>query len=146
MILRRTLASSFTDFLLDGDPIVTTRSLAYWITTALAALLFTVPGIGLLRHTPHFMEDISHLGYPPYFPTILGTWKILGAVAIVAPGLPRLKEWAYAGMLFDLSGAALSHLVLGDVAVKAVVPCLILSIVIASWTLRTNGRILQKAA
>ena len=89
------------------------------------------------------MEDLSHLGYPQYFPTILGTWKILGALAILSPGLPRLKEWAYAGMIFDLSGAALSHLIAGDTAIKPFVPCLVICIVIASWMLRTNGRILR---
>jgi uncharacterized membrane protein YphA (DoxX/SURF4 family) len=125
---------------------VPARMLAYWITTVLAALLFTVPGIGLIGHIPHFMEDMSRLGYPPYFPTILGIWKILGAAAILAPGLPRLKEWAYAGMVFDLSGATLSHLIIGGMVVKSVVPSLIACIVIASWKLRTGSRVLRKAA
>lgn len=122
---------------------MTARTIGYWITTALAAMLFTVPAIGLLTHMPHFAEDMSHLGYPPYFPSILGVWKILGAGTILAPGLPRLKEWAYAGMCFDLSGAASSHLILGDMAVKVVVPCLILCIVLASWALRSDGRVLR---
>ena len=122
------------------------RMLAYWISTALAALLFTVPGFGLLGHLPHFMEDMSRLGYSQYVPTILGIWKILGALAILVPGLPRLKEWAYAGMIFDLSGAALSHVIVDGMAVKAVMPSLIACIVIASSKLRTGDRVLRKTA
>ena len=59
---------------------------------------------------------MSHLGYPAYFAVLLGVWKVLGGLAILAPRLPRLKEWAYAGMFFDLSGAAISHGSVGDTA------------------------------
>lgn len=123
---------------------MTARTLGYWITTVLAALLFTVPGIGLLGRLPHFVEDMSRLGYPLYFLTLLGVWKILGAIAIVAPGFPRLKEWAYAGMVFDLSSAAVSRAVVGDTAVKMIVPCIIGCVVLISWALRSNGRCCRK--
>jgi uncharacterized membrane protein YphA (DoxX/SURF4 family) len=68
---------------------------------------------------------MAHLGYPAYFLTILGTWKILGALAIVAPRLPRLKEWAYAGMVFDATSAAISRAVMGDGAVKVIAPLVV---------------------
>src|ERR1041385_1672335 len=75
------------------------HSTGYWIVTALSALLFAVPGTALLLRVPHFTQDMAHLGYPAYFLVILGIWKVLGATTIIAPGLPRLKEWAYAGMI-----------------------------------------------
>ncbi len=79
---------------------------------------------------------LAELGYPPYFVTVLGAWKVLGALAILAPGAPRLKEWAYAGIMFDLTGAALSHAAIGHPAVKAIAPLAILGIAAASWALR----------
>jgi uncharacterized membrane protein YphA (DoxX/SURF4 family) len=79
------------------------RDVIYWIATLFAAVAFVVPGVLNLVQAPHMVGDMAHLGYPPYFPTILGTWKILGALAIVLPQRPRLKEWAYACMVFDLA-------------------------------------------
>lgn len=104
---------------------MTARTVGYWIATALSALLFIVPGIGLVGHMPHFVNDMSRLGYPLYFLTLLGAWKILGALAIMSPGLARLKEWAYAGMIFDLSSAAISRAVVGDTAAKVLIPCIV---------------------
>jgi len=117
-----------------------TRTLAYWITTGLVALVFTVTGVSLLARVPHFTADMAHLGYPVYFLAILGTWKVLGAIAVAIPGLPRLKEWAYAGMIFDLSSAAASRMVSNDGAVKAILPLIIACVVVASWSLRPTGR------
>jgi uncharacterized membrane protein YphA (DoxX/SURF4 family) len=115
----------------------------YWIATVIAALLFTVTGTALLLRVPHFTQDLAHLGYPAYFLTILGTWKILGAAAIVVPRLPRLKEWAYAGMTFDTTSAVISRAAVGDGAVKIIVPLLIAGLVLLSWRLRPEGRILK---
>ncbi|MGH7440466.1 MAG: DoxX family protein, partial [Polyangiaceae bacterium] len=77
---------------------------------------------------------------PPYFLTILGTWKVLGAIVVAAPRLPRLKEWAYAGMIFDLTGAAASRAFMGDGAPTVVVPLAIAGVVLASWSLRPASR------
>ncbi len=74
---------------------------------------------------------------------ILGVWKVLGGVAVLIPRFPKLKEWAYAGMLFDLTGAAASHAAVGDPLAKVVTPLLLLGIVMASWALRPEGRRLQ---
>ena len=120
----------------------TTNVMAYWIFTALAALLFAVPGIALLLRVPHFSEDMAQLGYPSYFLTILAVWKLLGVIAILAPGLPRLKEWAYAGMFFDLSSAVISRAVAGSAVIKIFPPLLVIAIVILSWKLRPHGRVL----
>jgi uncharacterized membrane protein YphA (DoxX/SURF4 family) len=80
------------------------------------------------------------LGYPLYFLTILGTWKVLGAAALLAPRLPRLKEWAYAGIFFDLTGAAISHAFSGDPAGKVATPLVFLLLAGASWALRPPAR------
>lgn len=120
-----------------------TRLISYWVTTVLAAVAFLVPGIANLTHSAHIVQDMTHLGYPLYFLTILGTWKVLGALVIVIPGYPRLKEWAYAGMLFDLTGAAVSRTIAGDGIAMALVPLLIAGVVIASWALRPRGRVLR---
>lgn len=125
---------------------MTTRATGYWATTVLAALLFTVPGVGLLGRLSHFADDMAHLGYPLYFLTLLGAWKVLGAVAILIPGFPRVKEWAYAGMIFDLSGALVSRAVMGDGVVKVIVPFVIGCLVASSWALRPAGRVLREPA
>jgi hypothetical protein len=88
------------------------------------------------------MEGLAHLGYPAYFATILGTWVLLGAAAIVTPDLPRVKEWAYAGMFFTLTGAALSHAASGDPSGKVLLPMVVLGAVVVSWALRPARRTL----
>jgi len=120
-----------------------TRLIGYWVTTVLAAVAFLAPGIANLTHSAHIVQDMTHLGYPLYFLTILGAWKVLGALVIVIPGYPRLKEWAYAGMLFDLTGAAVSRTIAGDGIAMAIIPLLIAGVVIASWALRPPGRVLR---
>jgi hypothetical protein len=116
------------------------RTLVYWIATVSAAVLFAVPGAALLAGVPHFAEDMAHLGYPGYFLAILGVWKLLGAATIVAPGLARFKEWAYAGMVFDATSAAVSRAALGDGVAKIVLPLVIAAVVIVSWALRPPTR------
>jgi hypothetical protein len=83
------------------------------------------------------------LGYPDYVLPLLGAWKIFGALAILAPRLARLKEWAYAGMVFDATGAAVSRAVLGDGPFAVALPLLISGVVLASWALRPAGRTLN---
>jgi len=120
----------------------TKRPTSYWILTGITAALFAVPGTALLLRVPHFTQDMAHLGYPAYFLAVLGTWKILGALVILAPGLPRLKEWAYAGMVFDATSAALSRAAMGDGAVTIIAPLIITAVVLLSWKLRPAERTL----
>lgn len=117
-------------------------TIAFWSATVLVCLAFVGSGIANLVHSPHIATDMAHLGYPAYFSTILGSWKVLGAVAIVAPRLPRLKEWAYAGMIFDLSGAAISRGASGDGPAGVIPPMLIAALVVTSWALRPADRVL----
>ena len=77
-----------------------------------------------------------------YILSILGVWKLLGAVVIVAPGLPRLKEWAYAGVFFELSGAAASYVLHGEITSDLAAPLILVALAMISWALRPEGRVL----
>ncbi|HTQ04204.1 MAG TPA: DoxX family protein [Polyangiaceae bacterium] len=119
---------------------MTTRQAVYAATTALAVLAFAGSGLANLLHLEHIAHDMTHLGYPPYVMTVLGTWKLLGAVVVAAPQLPRVKEWAYAGMIFDLTGAAASRAASGDGALTVLIPLLIAVAVTVSWATRPATR------
>ena len=119
------------------------QAIGYWVTTALVGFAFAAGGLVDLLGAPQVMCAMAHLGYPAYVASILGVWKLLGAGAIVAPGLPRVKEWAYAGMFFDLTGAAISHAVLGDGASAVLTPLVLSALVAASWALRPESRRLE---
>ena len=88
--------------------------LAYWIPTVLLGLMMTMSGLMAVTRQPPAVEGYTHLGYPLYFLTILGTAKLLGVATLLVPGLPRLKEWAYAGFMINLVSAVASHLAVGD--------------------------------
>ncbi|MGF2075421.1 DoxX family protein, partial [Enterococcus casseliflavus] len=90
------------------------RAIAYWIATILGPASFVIGGTLFLMGAEQPSTALAELGYPLYLLKILGVWKILGAVTAVAPGLPRLKEWMYAGFFFELTGAAASHALAGQ--------------------------------
>lgn len=117
---------------------MTARRIAFVIATTLVVLAFAFSGVANVAHFPHIARDMARLGYPTYFSSILGAWKILGAIAIAVPRFPRLKEWAYAGMIFDLTGAAISRAVVGDGAAGIVPPLLVAALVLASRSLRST--------
>lgn len=129
----------------DGKPSSDSLAIVYWVATAIAALLFAVPGTALVANVPHFADEMTRLGYPLYFLSLLGTFKVLAAVAILVPGFARLKEWAYAGMMFDIIGAIVSQAAGGDEVAKMVVPVLLACVVTASWALRPQSRTLVSA-
>jgi len=108
----------------------------YWAATILFVLPMTWSAIQYFTEAPKMVETMTHLGYPIYFLKILGTAKVLGAVAILYGGFRTLKEWAYAGFTFDLIGAFWSHLASGDPIYVAVIPIgflLVLAISYLSW-------------
>lgn len=89
----------------------------YWIFTGLLSVLITIGAIPDIMRIPEAVAMVeTHLGYPPYLLPFLGVAKISGIVAILIPGFPRIKEWAYAGLTFDLAGAIYSHISVGDPA------------------------------
>lgn len=121
------------------------RKIGYWAATGLVALAFAFGGAMDVAQPPDVVAGMAHLGYPAYFATLIGVWKILGAIAIVVPGFGRVKEWAYAGIVFDLTGAAVSHAASGDPAGNVLTPLVILAIAIASYLLRPESRKLAAA-
>ncbi len=124
----------------------TLRTTAYWIATVLGPASFVVGGwLGVTRD-PQMLATLHHLGYPEYFASISGTWKILGALAVIAPGFPRLKEWAYAGFAFELTSAAISRAAVGDGIGDILAPLAFLGLVVASWALRPASRRLETPA
>lgn len=119
------------------------KNLPYWITTGLFALALTGSGIMTVTHQPPMVAAYQHLGYPVYFMTLLGAAKLAGVATILAPGLPRLKEWAYAGFAINLVSAAFSHLSAGDGVGTAVAPLVLLALALVSWRMRPADRALS---
>ena len=123
------------------------NKIIYWISTIWLALgmlstgtlqLFKMKAEGTVA--PPGVYGITHLGYPIYFLTILGVWKILGVVVLLIPKFPLLKEWAYAGFFFAMSGAVFSHIASGD-SVNEILPSLLLLILtVVSWYFRPADR------
>lgn len=119
------------------------KPIVYWTMTILVAFFMT-GGIAQLmqyRANPHGV--VPELGYPMYFFAILGVWKVLGAITILVPGFPRLKEWAYAGIFFDLTGAAVSCAAVGGYGAygfHVIAPLIIAGFLMTSWALRPPSR------
>ncbi|MHB8813157.1 MAG: DoxX family protein [Steroidobacteraceae bacterium] len=99
-----------------------------------------------LLRIPFDREQWAHLGYPPYLLYILGVWKFGGAAVILLPSFRRLKEWAYAGAIFDFSGAVASHVFVGDGPKQWAYPAMLIAVSLASWALRPDGRRLPSAS
>lgn len=117
-----------------------TYKIIYWVSTAWLSLGMLSTGIVQLIKMKEEVDMMAHLGYPLYFLTILGVWKILGVVAVLIPKYPLLKEWAYAGFFFAMSGAICSHLALGDQAMDFFGPTLLLVLTVISWYFRPASR------
>jgi len=120
----------------------TTKSVVYWMTTGMVAFAMLSGGIAELARRPETIDGMRLLGYPVYFVMILSFWKVLGSLTLVIPGFPRVKEWAYAGIFFNMTGAAVSHLVVHDAAWHAGVTTGLAALTVASWALRPASRIL----
>src|SRR5208337_4532789 len=114
--------------------------ITYWMATLVVAALFAVPGAALVAKAPHFADEMGRIGYPGYFLTLLGVFKLAGAAVILVPRLPVLKEWAYAGMSFDIGGAIFSHVSVGDPLSAIAMPAFIAVLLTLSWVLRPAGR------
>jgi DoxX-like protein len=107
----------------------------YWILTGLLAAFMLLGSIPDLLRVPQAVAIFMHLGYPAYLLPFLGAAKALGVLAVLVPGFPRLREWAYAGLTFDLGGALYSHLSVGDPASAWIFPVIGLFLVTASYLL-----------
>jgi hypothetical protein len=118
------------------------KTIGYWVTTSIVVFCMT-GGFFELLGLKTTMEGIMRLGYPSYIIPALGLGKVLAIAAILWPGFPRLKEWAYAGILFNMIGATVSHVARHEAAWHVVVTVTIAAITMASWALRPPDRRLQ---
>jgi len=129
---------------------MTARRIGYGATTALIALETLAGGVTDLTRGRTMVvtgapvvDVVTGLGYPAYVLTILGVWKLLGAIAVLAPRTPRLKEWAYAGLLFHLTGAAASQAARRQSVGAIMTPVALAGLALASWALRPPSRALR---
>jgi uncharacterized membrane protein YphA (DoxX/SURF4 family) len=117
------------------------RAAAYWVTTVLVTAELGLGGVWDLWRTSQVRGVVDRLGYPAYLLTILGVWKLLGTVALLAPRLPRLKEWAYAGAVFTYTGAVASNLAAGNADAGELGFLVVMTgVTAASWALRPPSR------
>jgi len=117
-----------------------TRKITYWIATAWLSLGMLSTAIVQLLGSKEEAARMNHLRYPLYLLTILGVWKILGVIAVLVPKLPIVKEWAYAGFFFAMSGAAISHIICHSPMSEIFPSVLLLILTIVSWYFRPDGR------
>lgn len=126
-----------------------TKKIVYWIFTVWMALgMISTAIVQLLRHREGAggLDSVARLGYPAYLLTILGVWKILGVVAVLIPRFPLLKEWAYAGFFFLMSGAVISHIFVGSPFVETFPSVLLVVLTMISWYFRPPARKIVSAA
>jgi len=116
------------------------NKIIYWVLTIFLSIGMLAGGVQQMLQIGGYNEIITKLHYPLYLLTILGTWKILGVIAILIPKFPLLKEWAYAGFFFVMSGAAISHLAVGQNFTEAIPSLILLTVTVLSWYFRPSDR------
>lgn len=121
---------------------MTARSTTYWISTVLISTAMLAGGTAYLCRIDEVVQGVAALGYPKYFVPMLGLGKLFGGLVLLSPRLPRLKEWAYAGIVINLLAALVSHAAMGDPAAKLIAPAILLAITGVSWGTRPATRTL----
>ena len=116
------------------------KTIAYWATTVILVASLIAGGAAQLVRRAANVQGVTHLGYPAYVTTILGFWKVLGTIVLLAPRFPRLKEWVYAGVFFELTGAAASYAFHGDSIGRMIGPLALAVLALVSWALRPPAR------
>lgn len=116
------------------------NKIIYWVATIFLSSGMLAGGVQQLLQIGGYNEIVSRLGYPLYMLSILGAWKILGVVAILLPRFPVVKEWAYAGFFFVMSGAAVSHVVMQEPFIEVMPSLTLIAAIIVSWYFRPASR------
>ncbi len=116
------------------------NKIIYWTTTIFLSIGMLAGGIQQMLQIGGYNEIVTKLGYPLYMLSILGVWKIMGVIAILLPKRPLLKEWAYAGFFFIMTGAAISHIVMKEPFAEVVPSLTLLIVIIVSWYFRPIDR------
>src|SRR5579862_6529507 len=117
----------------------------YWIITIILSFCIFSGGLAQALQLKQTIEGFKPLGYPTYFISLIGIWKMLGIIAILIPGFKLLKEWAYAGIFFTMTGAVISHIASDDVKVQIIAPIFLAVFTVLSWYLRPPDRKLVAA-
>ena len=112
----------------------------YWIITVLLSLCIFSGGLFQALQLPDVIKGFKPLGYPTYFISLIGIWKMLGIIAILIPGFKLLKEWAYAGIFFTMTGAVISHIASNDIHAQIIAPFVLAVFTVLSWYLRPVSR------
>jgi hypothetical protein len=112
----------------------------YWIITVILSFCIFSGGLAQAMQVKGVVAGFKPLGYPNYFISIIGVWKVLGVIAILIPKFKLLKEWAYAGLFFTMSGAVISHIASNDVHPQIIAPVLFAVFTVLSWYLRPVDR------
>ena len=112
----------------------------YWIITGILSFCIFTGGSFQALQLPDVIKGFKPLGYPTYFISIIGVWKVLGIIAILIPGFKLLKEWAYAGLFFTMTGAVISHIASNDIHPQIIAPFLLAVFAVLSWYLRPADR------
>ena len=115
------------------------KKIAYWIITGLLCFCL-LGGIAQLFQVKQVVDGFAPLGYPLYFISIIGFWKTMAIIAILIPRFPLVKEWAYAGVFFAMTGASISHIAVQDSTFHIIVPIIISGLAFTSWYLRPPSR------
>jgi hypothetical protein len=116
------------------------NKIIYWIATVWLSLGMLVTAVVQLLKVTEEANMMGQLGYPLYLLTLLGVWKILGVIVVLIPKFGLVKEWAYAGFFFSMSGAVYSHLAVGDAVITLFGPLLLIILTVLSWYFRPAGR------
>lgn len=120
------------------------NKIIYWVATLFLSLGMTAGGVQQMLQIGGYNQIVSALGYPLYMLSIIGTWKLLGVIAILIPKFPLVKEWAYAGFFFVMSGAFISHLAAGQSFAEAIPSLILLVTIVLSWYFRPADRRVQR--
>jgi hypothetical protein len=118
----------------------------YWIITGLLSFFMLGGGLSQALLVKGVIEGFKPLGYPVYFIALIGIWKILGIIAIIVPGFKLLKEWAYAGLFFTMTGAVISHIASNDIKPQIIAPIVFTIFIVLSWYLRPADRKIVSAS
>ncbi|MDR3711220.1 MAG: DoxX family protein [Puia sp.] len=116
------------------------KVIGYWIITAILSFCIFSGGLAQALQVKQVVQGFRPLGYPNYFISIIGVWKVLGVIAILVPKFRLLKEWAYAGIFFAMTGAVISHIASDDVSAKIMAPFFLAVFALLSWYLRPADR------
>lgn len=115
------------------------RTIAYWVTTGIIALMSLFAGFAYLSGSAQAVEGFTHVGYPQQLRILLGIAKPLGAIVLLIPGFAKLKEWAYAGFTFAWIAATIAHYLAKD-GLRALSPVVLLILLVVSYMTRPVGR------